>query len=222
MRITVLDTETTGLNGYPNDVVVQIGAATLDIDTMIVEKRFEYLIAHEPEFLPKDAWVFQNTTITRDSVIDAEANEAEMGIYLNVELMDEKLTSYNVPFDFYKFLCFKPFNLYPYYPAPRKHLDIMDLATAACYDVCQDNNQIDNIPTDEGHYTALRVQDEFSYRPDKWVRSYDAYRILCYDDPAGLRKTGQTHTALKDAEMEAYILAEVIERYPEVRKLFDE
>ena len=40
--------------------------------------------------------------------------------------------------------------------------------------------------------------------PEKWVRSIDAYRVLCPEDPMGLE--GMRHKAIDDAVMEGYIL----------------
>ena len=41
---------------------------------------------------------------------------------------------------------------------------------------------------------------------EKWVKSIDAYNVLCSDDPMHM-KGMQTHRAIDDAMMEAHILA---------------
>ena len=50
-----------------------------------------------------------------------------------------------------------------------------------------------------------RLINDWEEFPGKWVRSADAYKILCPDDPAHIGN--QTHRALDDAIMEAHILS---------------
>ena len=54
----------------------------------------------------------------------------------------------------------------------------------------------------------IRERDE-SYYDDKWVRSIDAYRVLCPEDPMGLE--GMRHRAIDDAVMEAWVLKAIID-----------
>ena len=44
---------------------------------------------------------------------------------------------------------------------------------------------------------------------EKWVKSIDAYNVLCPDDPMGLQHR-QTHRAIDDAVMEAHILDRMV------------
>ena len=49
----------------------------------------------------------------------------------------------------------------------------------------------------------LREREAFG-QEDKWIRSIDAYRALCPEDPMGLE--GMRHRAIDDAVMEGFIL----------------
>ena len=50
----------------------------------------------------------------------------------------------------------------------------------------------------------FRILRDESYYEDKWVRSIDAYRVLCPEDPMGLES--MRHRAIDDAVMEGWIL----------------
>ena len=54
----------------------------------------------------------------------------------------------------------------------------------------------------------LSEREKLSYVPYKWVRSMDAYRVLCPDDP-GRIGTWQRHRAIDDAVREGWILREL-------------
>ena len=76
--------------------------------------------------------------------------------------------------------------------------DIMELATKRVYSLAEDDLIQDKMLQDR----LLREREE-SYYPEKWVRSIDAYRALCPEDPMGLE--GMRHRAVDDAVMEGYI-----------------
>ena len=75
----------------------------------------------------------------------------------------------------------------------------MDLATERVYSLAED----DLIQDKMLHDRLLREREE-SYYPNKWIRSIDAYRALCPEDPMGLE--GMRHRAIDDAVMEGWIL----------------
>ena len=107
-----------------------------------------------------------------------------------------EVTSYNVPFDFGKFLFPEPWNLKELCSIP---YDIMELATKRVYSLAEDDLIQDKMLQDR----LLREREE-SYYPEKWVRLIDAYRALCPEDPMELE--GMRHRAIDDAVMEGWIL----------------
>ena len=80
-----------------------------------------------------------------------------------------------------------------------RKIDIMKLATSKVYELCE-SDSLD----DKGLQERLLREREESYYPEKWVRSIDAYRALCPEDPMGLE--GMRHRAIDDAVMEGWIL----------------
>ena len=104
------------------------------------------------------------------------------------------MTAYNVKFDFFGFLLDEPWNLYCIIA-----YDIMDLATDRIYDLA-DDDQIE----DKELQRRLLMEREVFGQEDKWIRSIDAYRALCPDDPMKLDR--MRHRAMDDAVMEAHIL----------------
>ena len=115
-----------------------------------------------------------------------------------------EVTSYNVGFDFGKFLYHEPWNLRGI--VDRK-IDIMKLATSRVYELFEGDSLADK----ELQERLLREREE-SYYPEKWVRSIDAYRALCPEDSIRLEK--MIHRAIDDAVMEGWIL----KPYPIIRK----
>ena len=75
----------------------------------------------------------------------------------------------------------------------------MELATDRVYELADS----DFIEDKDLQGRLLRERAE-SKHPKKWVRSQDAYSVLCPDDPMRLGR--QSHRALDDAIMEAWIL----------------
>ena len=105
----------------------------------------------------------------------------------------KEVTSYNVRFDFGKFLLNEPWNLdctIPY--------DIMIMATNLVYTMVESD-------TIEDKNLQNRVTMDMENNPNKWIRSEDAFRIICPKDVAKLGGS-QKHRALDDALREAYIL----------------
>ena len=75
----------------------------------------------------------------------------------------------------------------------------MELATKRVYSLAE----ADMIPDKALQERLLREREE-SYYPNKWIRSIDAYRALCPEDPMGLE--GMRHRAIDDAVMEGFVL----------------
>ncbi|MBQ3736445.1 MAG: hypothetical protein II855_05880 [Candidatus Methanomethylophilaceae archaeon] len=109
-------------------------------------------------------------------------------------VLNQRVTAYNVEFDFFKFLLDEPWNLDCIIA-----YDIMHLATDRIYDLADD----DLIEDKELRSRLLREREAFG-QEDKWIRSIDAYRVLCPEDPMKLDR--MRHRAMDDAVMEAHIL----------------
>lgn len=202
--VLIIDTETTGLSGYPKDRVLEIGIAELEggsvrpVYSEII--RYPDIAEFDRKYVNLDGsegiWIYRNTDLRMEDTLntakDAEAVATEVrGIVSGMEV-----TSYNVPFDFGKVLYREPWNLKELCSVP---YDIMELATKRAYSLAED----DMIPDKVLQERLLREREE-SYHPNKWIRSIDAYRALCPEDPMELE--GMRHRAIDDAVMEGWIL----------------
>lgn len=176
--IYVLDTETTGLDGYPKDVVVDIAVCEVDLDKGTVTTAYSSVVGHDVTSWPEEmrnAWIFQNTDLTLDMVERARP-AADVAADIRTLLKGKRVTSFNVGFDMDKFLYREPWNL----------SDIIDekhCIMLASKDVCK-------LP---GLYDF------------KWPRLDQAYPMITEGDPARI-EGNQTHRALSDAVMASHVL----------------
>ena len=71
MKILVVDIETTGF--YPSDAIVEIGISLVDTVTRKVILVFDEVIKEKKftKWKHKNAWIFQNTTLTVEDVLKA-------------------------------------------------------------------------------------------------------------------------------------------------------
>lgn len=111
-QIFVLDTETTGLAGAPDDLVVDIGIVSADLKTGDIEPVFSTPVGYSESMIRKHegAWVFNNTDLNFWQVLKAP------GVYkvasrVSELLTGELVTSYNTEFDLDRFLYRDPWNL---------------------------------------------------------------------------------------------------------------
>lgn len=199
----VIDTETTGLEGYPKDRVLEIGIASLDERTGDVRPVYSAMVRYpgqerffrEYEEENGPIWVFGNTELSPE-LIAAEGKDVEAVVAeVRLILAGEEVTSYNVPFDFGRFLDHEPWRVMDVCVVP---FDIMDLATEEVH------RRLDEDLIPDAALRARLLMDE-QWFPGKWTRAIDAYRVLCPDDPAGRNGT-QSHRALDDAVQEAWVL----------------
>ncbi len=194
-EVYVLDTETTGLHGAPEDVVVDIGICLVDLDAGTVTEAYSAVVGHDVDAwndYRRNAWIFENTDMTLDMVRDgvpfAQVREEVLEL-----IGGARATSYNTGYDFDKFLFREPWGLKG---AFRECQDIMLAAT----DVCK---------LESFYYQG-------SYR---WPRLEVAYRtILGDEDPAGIEGV-QDHRALSDARVASHIMIAMHDAglYPLVR-----
>jgi len=180
-EIFVIDTETTGLDGGPRDLVVDIGICSVNLAEGKVKDVYSSVVGYdvtEWEDHRAKAWIFGNSDLTLDKVAAArplfKVKEDVAGL-----LRGRTVTSYNVPFDMDKFLFREPWNLRG---AFNVCTDIMKAAT----DVCKLPSELYGV----------------SYRFPKLDH---AYRTIVDGDPAGIREK-QDHRALSDARMASHVM----------------
>ena len=202
--VLIIDTETTGLEGYPKDRVLEIGIAELEegsVKPMYSEIiRYSDIVEFDRKYVNLDGsegiWIYRNSDLRIEDTLNAAKDVESVAAEVREIVSGREVTSYNVPFDFGKFLYHEPWNLKELCSVP---YDIMELATKRVYSLAEE----DMIPDRALQERLLREREE-SYYPEKWVRSIDAYRALCPEDPMGLE--GMRHRAIDDAVMEGFVL----------------
>jgi DNA polymerase III epsilon subunit-like protein len=149
MKILVVDLETTGF--YQNsDAIVEIGIALVDTVTKTVELVFDKVVKHRKfnARRHKDAWIFQNTTLTVEDVENARPLEDYTQEIQG--LFDKyKMTAYNKSFDI-RFLTAAGFTM----------VDIKCLMkTATQYSTYKDKNGKIKKPSVEEIYNQFFMKD---------------------------------------------------------------
>lgn len=202
--VLIIDTETTGLSGYPKDRVLEIGIAELEegsvrpVYSEII--RYSDIVEFDRKYVNLDGsegiWIYRNSDLRMGDTLNASKDVERVAAEVRGIVSGREVTSYNVEFDFGKFLYHEPWNLRG---IVERKIDIMKLATSKVYKLCE-SDSLD----DKGLQKRLLRDREKSYYPEKWVRSIDAYRALCPEDP--MRLEGMRHRAIDDAVMEGWIL----------------
>jgi len=202
--VLIIDTETTGLSGYPKDRVLEIGIAELEEGSVrpvyseiirysdIVEFDRKYVNPNGSEGI----WIYRNSDLRMEDTLNASKDVERVAAEVREIVSGREVTSYNVPFDFGKFLYREPWNLKELCSIP---YDIMELATKRVYSLAEND-----IIQDKALCERLLREREESYYPNKCIKSIDAYRALCPENPMGLE--GMRHRAVDDAVMEGWIL----------------
>ena len=204
--VLIIDTETTGLRGIPEDRVLEIGIAEYDGDSGNISPvysemiRYDNIVDFDSKYVNIDGsrriWIYRNSDMRMEDTLNAAKGLDTVVKEVRNIVSGKEVTSYNVGFDFDKYLDLEPWSLKDI--AVRK-IDIMKLATSKVYELA-DSDSIE----DKGLQERLLREREDSYYPEKWVRYIDAYRVLCPEDPMGLE--GMRHRAIDDAVMEGWIL----------------
>ncbi len=199
--VLIIDTETTGLEGYPRDRVLEIGIAEYVEETGEVREVYSSLVNYpdlkeyceRKEKTEGPIWIFRNSDLSLERILSEGKDVSLVVEEVRNIVKGKRVTAYNVPFDFFRFLLKEPWKLDCIIA-----YDIIGLATDRVYEMAEDDEILDK----ELQSRLLRERED-SYYEDKWVRSIDAYRVLCPDDPMGLE--GMRHRAAEDAVMEAHI-----------------
>ncbi|MDR2846461.1 MAG: 3'-5' exonuclease [Candidatus Methanoplasma sp.] len=180
-EIFVLDTETTGLDGGPKDVVVDIGICAVDLSKGKVRDVYASVVGYditEWNEVRKKAWIFENTDLTLDMVASAPPQDKVKRDVIE-KLRGKKVTSYNVPFDMDKFLYREPWGFKGLF---KESTDIMKAATLVC-----------------------KLPSQYYEREYRFPKLDHAYSKIVEDDPAGIGEK-QDHRALSDARMASYVM----------------
>lgn len=200
--VLIIDTETSGLEGHPKDRVLEIGIAEYDEGTGEVRGVYSSMVTYpdlkehcaEKARTEDPIWIFRHSDLSLERILAEGKDVSVVSEEVRSIVLNQRVTAYNVEFDFFKFLLDEPWNLDCIIA-----YDIMDLVTDRIYDLADD----DLIGDKELQRRLLREREAFG-QGDKWIRSIDAYRVLCPDDPMMLEK--MRHRAMDDAVMEGYIL----------------
>lgn len=180
--IFVIDTETTGLWGYPEDLILEIGIVKLHLDTSNIVVVYDEIIGYKEEDLSdeqKNAWIFDNSSLSLKSVLKGKRVQDVAKDVQN--LLHNKLVAiYNVAYDYDKFLKYEPFNLdCTILPC------IMKQSTKPC-----------------------KVPHPSSNLKYKWPRLGEAQEILL--DGHNLPDFLDPHRAISDAYVSAMVLSKLI------------
>lgn len=208
--VLIIDTETTGLSGYPKDRVLEIGIAEYDeisgnIFPVYSEMiRYDDIVDFDSKYVNIDGsrgiWIYRNSDMRMEDTLNAAKDLDTVVREVREIVSGKEVTSYNVGFDFGKFLYQEPWNICN---IVTRKIDIMKLATTKVYELADSDSIEDKVLQER----LLREREDSCY-PEKWVRSIDAYRVLCPEDPMGLE--GMRHRAIDDAVMEGWILKQLL------------
>ena len=155
--IYVIDTETTGLTGCPDDHIVDIGIAVLETDTGRVMPLYESLVGYDVDEWDdsrRNAWIFSNSDLTLDDVA-AASPQADVRYEVATLLAGAHVTAYNTDFDLTRFLYRSPWRL--------------DVVTYAMPDI------------------MMACDDLVEHAPGRHPSLMRSYQELCPDDEADLR-----------------------------------
>lgn len=183
-EVYVIDTETTGLDGGPRDLVVDIGACSVDLSNGTVKDVYSSVVGYdvtEWEDRRSKAWIFENSDLSLDKVAAARSFFKVREDVADL-LRGKAVTSYNIPFDMDKFLYRAPWNL------------------RGVFDVCTDIMK--------AAANVCKLPSELYGRDYRFPKLDYAYKTITSGDPAGINGK-QDHRALSDARMASYVMIEM-------------
>ena len=183
-EIYVIDTETsnTGFkDGKPvGGHIVEIGVAKVNLDSMTVKQLYGFIVRDETA--DKEAWVFKNTSLSYDEVMNGH-ERGEVAKMLGNKLAGERVTAYNIAFDHYML---------------EQDMPYINDCVSWTEDIMVQAAMVEEIPRKHAG-------------GDCYPRAEAAYNYLCPSDPCRLHGH-ELHRAVYDAEMEGYILLELYKR----------
>ncbi len=182
--IYVIDTETTGLKGAPEDVVVDVGITRVDLSDGTVEDIYSSVLGYDVDQWDdyrRNAWIFENTDMTLEMVAEAP-NAMDVIDRVRRILKGKRVTAYNIGYDMDKFLYLEPWNMRGLFTPCA---DIMLAATQVC-----------------------KLPSQYYGRSYRYPKLNYAYKTIVEGDPAGICGV-QDHRALSDARMASYLLLQM-------------
>lgn len=123
-KILVADIESTGLHAFPEDIVLSVGIAEVDIINHTVDPFFNRILGYDTtkwDEAKKEAWIFDNSELKLEDVQTAydKGQTAETVAKELRNLLDKRYVAfYNKSFDYDKYLSRKPFLIDSQYVLP--------------------------------------------------------------------------------------------------------
>ncbi len=97
-KVIVLDIETTGLNHTHS--IVEIGICILNLNTGEINPTFNLICKEKEKIIEKDAWIFENSDLSYDEVINAPDLNKFRNIIQAFFNLNYPCTAFNQKFDF--------------------------------------------------------------------------------------------------------------------------
>lgn len=116
MDIYVIDIETTGLDGWQKDHVVEISIMKANLSSQKIEQVYHSLVHYDTtkwDEKTKNAWIFNKSIIMLEEIQNAKKDVNEVSNEVRKILTGKFISAYNNDFDFDKFLFHEPWNINP-------------------------------------------------------------------------------------------------------------
>jgi DNA polymerase-3 subunit epsilon len=114
MDIYVLDTETTGLDGSPKDLVLEISIMRANVLKQKISQVYQTIIHYDTELWDEDlqnSWIFSKGILSVEDIQKAEKDLPTVIDEVRQILSGKFVAAYNNEFDFDKFLMQNPWNI---------------------------------------------------------------------------------------------------------------
>jgi DNA polymerase-3 subunit epsilon len=119
--VLIIDTETTGLRGIPKDRVLEMGIAEYDevsgnISPVYSEMiRYDDIVEFDSKYVNPDGsqgiWIYRNSDMRLEDTLNAAKDLDTVVREVREIVSGKEVTSYNVGFDFGKFLYQEPWDI---------------------------------------------------------------------------------------------------------------
>ncbi|MBY9000175.1 MAG: hypothetical protein KGD64_04620 [Candidatus Heimdallarchaeota archaeon] len=116
MDIYVIDIETTGLDGWQKDHIVEISIMKANLTNQKIEQVYHSLVHYDVTKWDEEvrkAWIFEKGIIKLDKIQNAKKGVKEVSNEVRKILTGKFISAYNNEFDFEKFLHHEPWNINP-------------------------------------------------------------------------------------------------------------
>lgn len=114
MDIYVIDIETTGLDGWQKDHIVEISIMKANLSSQKIEQVYHSLVHYDVAKWNEDtrkAWIFEKGIIKLDEIQNARKDVKTVSDEVRKILTGKFVAAYNNEFDFNKFLLHEPWNV---------------------------------------------------------------------------------------------------------------